>query len=44
MPTAIQVLAGLGIFFFLLWAPLVMVFFTGKMRGHRLQPGDERRT
>jgi hypothetical protein len=44
MPTAVQVLAGLGIFFFVLWVPLVLVFLTSKMCGHRVLPRDNRRT
>jgi hypothetical protein len=44
MPTPVQVLVGLGIFFFLLWAPLVVVFMTSKMRGQQVPPRDDRRT
>lgn len=44
MPTPVQVLVGLGIFFFILWAPLVLVFVTSKMRSHRVPPRDDRRT
>jgi len=38
MVTPIQVLVGLGIFFSILWAPLVLVFVMGRKRSHRVPP------
>jgi hypothetical protein len=44
MLSAEQVLLGLAIFFFLLWAPLVVGFLISKMRDHREPRRDEGRT
>jgi hypothetical protein len=36
-----QVLLGLGIFFFILWLPLIVGFLIRKMRGHREPPRND---
>jgi len=35
MPAPEQVLLGLGIFFLILWTPLVVAFFVGKLRSRQ---------
>jgi hypothetical protein len=44
MSSSELVLLGLGIFFLLLWVPLVAAFFAGKMRDHREPSRGDRRT
>jgi hypothetical protein len=43
MPTAGEVLIGLGIFFFILWVPLVGEFLMRTLRDHREQSCDRAR-
>lgn len=43
MPTAGEVLIGLGAFFFILWVPLVGGFVIGKLWNHEERLRDRRR-
>jgi hypothetical protein len=43
MPTAGEVLIGLGIFFFILWVPLVGGFLMRTLRDHRERSRDRTR-
>jgi len=43
MPTSVQVLVGLAIFFFILWVPLVGGFLMGKLCDHEERSRDRER-